>query len=100
MRLIVTEKNNSANKIAEILSGGQAKEDAVYKVHWTTHQHAAYSWRGFVQALRKVGYSGAWCLPAEYSHPSGKGQRMGDEVLPSLRGDIAYLKGLLGKVAK
>src|SRR3954470_24222251 len=32
MRLIVTEKNNSAKKIAEILSGGAAKADAAYKV--------------------------------------------------------------------
>ena len=31
MRLIVTEKNNSAKKIAEILSGGTAKESASYK---------------------------------------------------------------------
>ena len=31
MRLIVTEKNNSAKKIAEILSGGSAKEGASYK---------------------------------------------------------------------
>ena len=32
MRLIVTEKNNSAKKIADILSGGQAQVDAAYKV--------------------------------------------------------------------
>jgi DNA topoisomerase I len=31
MRLIITEKNNSAKKIAEILSGGTAKDDASYK---------------------------------------------------------------------
>jgi DNA topoisomerase-1 len=31
MQLIVTEKNNSAKKIAEILSGGTAKEGASYK---------------------------------------------------------------------
>src|SRR6266545_6873755 len=36
MRLIVTEKNNSAKKIAEILSGGDAKADAVYKVPYYT----------------------------------------------------------------
>ena len=36
MRLIVTEKNNSAKKIAEILSGGTAKEDATYKVPFYT----------------------------------------------------------------
>ena len=28
MRLIITEKNNSAKKIADILSAGTAKEDA------------------------------------------------------------------------
>ncbi len=36
MRLIVTEKNNSAKKIAEILSGGSAKEDKSYKVPYYT----------------------------------------------------------------
>ena len=36
MRLIVTEKNNSARKIAEILSGGEAKADAAYKVPFYT----------------------------------------------------------------
>ena len=36
MRLIVTEKNNSAKKIAEILSGGEAKADSVYKVPFYT----------------------------------------------------------------
>src|SRR3954453_18443828 len=36
MRLIVTEKNNSAKKIAEILSGGDAKADAAYKVPFYT----------------------------------------------------------------
>ncbi len=36
MRLIVTEKNNSAKKIADILSGGAAKSDAAYKVPFYT----------------------------------------------------------------
>ena len=40
MRLIVTEKNNSAKKIAEILSGGQAKADAAYKVPFYTWSDA------------------------------------------------------------
>ena len=39
MRLIVTEKNNSAKKIAEILSGGEATADATYKVPY-------YTWSG------------------------------------------------------
>src|SRR6266513_1215245 len=41
MRLIVTEKNNSAKKIAEILSGGSAKADAAYKVPFYTWSDAA-----------------------------------------------------------
>ncbi len=36
MRLIITEKNNSAKKIAEILSGGEAQADATYKVPFYT----------------------------------------------------------------
>ena len=32
MRLIVTEKDNSAKKIAQILSGGKAKEDKSYGI--------------------------------------------------------------------
>ena len=36
MRLIVTEKNNSAKKIAEILGNGEAKADATYKVPFYT----------------------------------------------------------------
>ncbi len=41
MRLIVTEKNNSAKKIAEILSGGDAKADKTYKVPFYTWTDAA-----------------------------------------------------------
>jgi DNA topoisomerase-1 len=40
MRLIITEKNNSAKKIAEILSGGSAKADATYKVPFYTWSDA------------------------------------------------------------
>ena len=40
MRLIVTEKNNSAKKIADILSGGEAKADAAYKVPFYTWSDA------------------------------------------------------------
>jgi DNA topoisomerase-1 len=40
VRLIITEKNNSAKKIAEILSGGEAKADATYKVPFYTWSDA------------------------------------------------------------
>lgn len=71
------------------------EEEAVYKVHWSTHQHSGYSWRELVAQLRTIGYDGVYCLPAEYSSPTGQGQRMGDDVLPFLKFDIAHLRGLL-----
>ena len=36
MRLIVTEKDNSAKKIAQILSGGKAKQDKSYGIPFYT----------------------------------------------------------------
>ncbi|HSD24440.1 MAG TPA: DNA topoisomerase I [Solirubrobacterales bacterium] len=53
MRLIVTEKNNSAKKIAEILSGGSASEGASYKTPfytWTDESgdHMAIGLKGHV----------------------------------------------------
>ncbi len=55
MRLIVTEKNNSAKRIAEILSGGAAKADAAYKVpHYTWSDsdgdHMAIGLKGHVMS--------------------------------------------------
>jgi sugar phosphate isomerase/epimerase len=75
------------------------EEEAVYKVHWTTARHSGYSWRELVQCLRAISFEGTYCLPAEYSHPSGKGQRMGDDVLPFLCEDIAHLKSIIAEAA-
>jgi DNA topoisomerase-1 len=57
MRLIVTEKNNSAKKIAEILSKGEAKADATYKVPF-------YSWGDGDDAQMTVGLKGHVLNPA------------------------------------
>ncbi len=57
MRLIVTEKNNSAKKIAEILSGGAAKADATYKVPF-------YTWSGADGEHVAVGLKGHVMNPA------------------------------------
>jgi DNA topoisomerase I len=53
MRLIVTEKNNSAKKIADILSGGTAKEGSSYKTpyyEWSdgNGDHMAIGLKGHV----------------------------------------------------
>ncbi|MFD0982716.1 TIM barrel protein [Tropicimonas aquimaris] len=73
--------------------------EAEYVVHWTTHDHGGYNWRDLVGALHGVGFAGAFCIPAEYSQLAGRtGQRMGDEILPFLRKDIAHLKVLVAEI--
>jgi DNA topoisomerase I len=57
VRLIVTEKNNSAKKIAQILSGGSAKEDKTYKVPY-------YTWSDGDGDHRTVGLKGHVVGPA------------------------------------
>ena len=71
------------------------EDEAIYAVKWTTHRHGGYSWREFAAELGRIGYTGTYCLPAEYSDPLGRSQRMGDDVLPYLRKDITHLKAVL-----
>ncbi|HBE01210.1 MAG: hypothetical protein A2096_04405 [Spirochaetes bacterium GWF1_41_5] len=74
---------------------GPDEEEAKWKVLWTTAQHSGYSWRSMLGALARRSYPGVFCLPAEYSHPEGNGQLMGDAVIPLLKKDITYLKKLM-----
>ncbi|MGZ5376150.1 MAG: DNA topoisomerase I, partial [Solirubrobacterales bacterium] len=57
MRLIVTEKNNSAKKIAEILSGGSAKEDASFRTPY-------YTWKDDEGEQMTIGLKGHVLNPA------------------------------------
>lgn len=68
--------------------------EAEWEILWTTARHSGYSWRKMVSLLQKRGYRGDICLPAEYSKPSGRGQLMGDEVVPNVRYDLGYVKAL------
>ena len=64
MRLIITEKNNSAKKIADILSAGSAKEDASHKVPF-------YTWSDADGEQMTVGLKGhvmGVAFPDEYSN--------------------------------
>ncbi|MBS7701214.1 MULTISPECIES: TIM barrel protein [unclassified Chelatococcus] len=70
------------------------EDEALFKVRWTTHRHGAYSWGEFADCLHRIGFRGTLCLPAEYSNPDGGPQRMGDDVLPFLRKDLAHLREL------
>src|SRR5215213_5900279 len=57
MRLIVTEKDNSAKKIAQILSGGKAKEDKSYGI-------PHYAWDDEHGGTRVIGLKGHLMNPA------------------------------------
>src|ERR687898_1208607 len=57
MRLIITEKNNSAKKIADILSGGTAKEDSSFRTPY-------YTWDGEDGAQMTIGLKGHVLNPA------------------------------------
>jgi DNA topoisomerase I len=57
VRLIITEKNNSAKRIADILSGGEAKGDATYKVPF-------YTWSDAEGQQMSVGLKGHVLNPA------------------------------------
>jgi DNA topoisomerase I len=64
MRLIVTEKNNSAKKISEILGEGKAKADASYKVPF-------YTWDGPEGPQMAIGLKGHVVnpsFPEDYSN--------------------------------
>lgn len=71
------------------------EDEAVFAVKWSTHRHGGFSWAEGVAALRAAGYEGNYCLPAEYSDPEGKPQRMGDDVLPYLAFDLSHLTSLV-----
>ncbi|SFA74161.1 Sugar phosphate isomerase/epimerase [Poseidonocella pacifica] len=72
--------------------------EAEYVVHWTTHDHGGYNWGELVQELHRTGFDGTFCMPAEYSEQAGRtGQRMGDDVIPFLKRDLAHLKRLIAE---
>ena len=74
---------------------GPEELEARYAIHWTTCHHSGYSWSKTVRVLAERGYTGDYCLPAEYSNLAAGGQLMGDEVLEPLQVDMAYMRRLL-----
>jgi sugar phosphate isomerase/epimerase len=70
------------------LRKGPEQDEAVWDAYWTTGRHACGNWRDAVNHLKKRGYSGIICMPAEYTDEQN--------VEKFTRQDIAYLKGLFG----
>ena len=80
-------------------TNGPEEAEAAWRIRWTTARHGGFSWSELARDVRGRGFQGAFCLPAEYSDPGGKPQRMGSDVLPFLRDDVATLKTLAGAPA-
>jgi sugar phosphate isomerase/epimerase len=74
-------------------TNGPEEVEAKWAVHWTTCHHSGYSWSKLVKLIKQRGYKGDICLPAEYNNATG-GQIMGDDCIPHLKEDIAYIKQL------
>jgi sugar phosphate isomerase/epimerase len=74
---------------------GPEEDEAVFRTHWTTAGHGAFPWSCLVNTLRRRNFTGTFMLPAEYTDPGGQPQRMGDDVLPFLAADVAYLRALV-----
>ena len=85
---------NFKNAYRERVNGPEEAE-AVFRTHWTTGRHGAFSWSTLVNELRRRNFTGTFVLPGEYSAPNGQPQRMGDDVLPYLATDVTYLRGLV-----
>jgi sugar phosphate isomerase/epimerase len=78
---------------------GPDEPEAAWSILWTTGHNSLFSWKRLVAELKKRGYEGDICLPAEYTgydeDGTPAGMQMGDACLGYLRKDIAYLKYLL-----
>lgn len=78
-----TRRSNPREQIAE------------YGVHWATHQHSGYRWSDLVAEMKRIGFSGTFCMPAEYSDPDTHQPLTGKDVIPFLAQDLSHLKSLI-----
>jgi len=74
---------------------GPLGAEAAWEVYWPTARDSGFSWRSAVDELRRRGYTRDICLPAEYTGQPAYGQLMGEEAIPPIRYDRAYLRYLM-----
>jgi sugar phosphate isomerase/epimerase len=63
-----------------------ATEEARWRANWVPGRQGMSSWKSAVDYLKKRGYTGTVCLPAEYSDEA--------KVEQYAREDVTYIKGL------
>ena len=68
---------------------GPEKDEAAWDSYWTTGIFGLGSWREAADHLKKRGYEGIVCMPAEYSDEPN--------VEKYTRQDLAYIKNLFGR---
>ncbi len=78
------------------MSSGPEAEDVVWKKYWTTGRFGITSWPKVIKELSRRGYSGDYCLTAEYSNPDGSGDLKGDAVNRLIKEDVALARALIG----
>ena len=69
--------------------GRDAAGSAIYKAYFCPGMDGAISWPHAVAHLKKKGYAGTWCMPAEYT-----GLTSEEEQAYAIR-DLAWLKSLV-----
>lgn len=69
-------------------------DDVQWKSYWTIGREGITSWPAVANELKKRGYRGDICLPAEYSNPEGEGMLMGPAADRLIAQDIAYARSL------
>ncbi|MDC7235415.1 MAG: sugar phosphate isomerase/epimerase [Spirochaetales bacterium] len=83
---------NLKNAVRELCPVSET-QDTVWQIRWTEGREGFCSWSSVVTELIKAECLKDICLHAEYS--DGKNLLEGDDVIPLIRRDIAYVKELL-----
>lgn len=66
----------------------------IWKRTWVPGREGYTSWSNVVEALAKRNYQQPICITCEYTDAEGRGLS-GDDVIPSLKEDLAFLKELI-----
>jgi len=74
-------------------------EVADYELDWVVGREGILPWGAAIAHLQKIGFTGPLGLSPDYGSTS-KGRLMGDPAWPMFADDAAYLRKLLGRVAR
>ncbi len=73
---------------------GPEAEDVMWAPYWTNGRQGLVSWPAVANELKRRGYKGDICLPAEYSNRYQTDQLWGDDAAKIISQDIKYARSL------